>query len=243
MEVGLCHPPVGLNLYVASGISKLGITELTKAVMPWLITMLVFLVIVTYWPWLTLAIAPGAGNDQAGRCGWNPTEAVVTHRDKASLACYAFQLTCTFFIGVAGMAVERTLSIIKPDAVASNVIGKIYTRFETNGLKIVAAQMRHLSRAEAEGFYAVHRERPFFRDLVDFMTSGPVMIQVLEGQGAIAKNRDLMGATDPKKAAPGTIRADFAESIDANAVHGSDGPETASVEIAYFFPTHSVYGR
>ena len=141
------------------------------------------------------------------------------------------------------MAVERTLSIIKPDAVASNVIGKIYTRFETNGLKIVAAQMRHLSRAEAEGFYAVHRERPFFRDLVDFMTSGPVMIQVLEGLGAIAKNRDLMGATDPKKAAPGTIRADFAKSIDANAVHGSDGLETASVEIAYFFPTHSVYGR
>ena len=141
------------------------------------------------------------------------------------------------------MAVERTLSIIKPDAVASNVIGKIYTRFETNGLKIVAAQMRHLSRAETEGFYAVHRERPFFRDLVDFMTSGPVMIQVLEGPGAIAKNRDLMGATDPKKAAPGTIRADFAKSIDANAVHGSDGPETAGVEIAYFFPTHSVYGR
>ena len=134
------------------------------------------------------------------------------------------------------MAVERTLSIIKPDAVASNVIGKIYSRFETNGLRIVAAQMRHLSRVEAEGFYAVHRERPFFKDLVEFMTSGPVMIQVLEGEAAIAKNRDLMGATDPKKAAPGTIRADFAKSIDANAVHGSDGPDTASVEIAYFFP-------
>ena len=141
------------------------------------------------------------------------------------------------------MAVERTLSIIKPDAVASNVIGKIYSRFETNGLRIVAAQMRHLSRAEAEGFYAVHRDRPFFRDLVDFMTSGPVMIQVLEGEGAVAKNRDLMGGTDPKKAAPGTIRADFAKSIDANAVHGSDGPETASVEIAYFFPTLAVYRR
>ena len=141
------------------------------------------------------------------------------------------------------MAVEQTLSIIKPDAVASNVIGKIYSRFETNGLRIVAAQMRHLSRAEAEGFYAVHRDRPFFRDLVDFMTSGPVMIQVLEGEGAVAKNRDLMGATDPKKAAPGTIRADFAKSIDANAVHGSDGPETASVEIAYFFPTLAVYRR
>ena len=141
------------------------------------------------------------------------------------------------------MAVERTLSIVKPDAVASNVIGKIYSRFETNGLRIVAAQMRRLSLAEAQGFYAVHRERPFFKDLVDFMTSGPVMIQVLEGEGAIAKNRDLMGATDPRKAAPGTIRADFARSIDANAVHGSDGSETASVEIAYFFPTLSVYSR
>ena len=141
------------------------------------------------------------------------------------------------------MAVERTLSIIKPDAVASNVIGKIYSRFETNGLRIVAAQMRHLSRAEAEGFYAVHRDRPFFRDLVYFMTSRPVMIQVLEGEGAVAKNRDLMGANDPKKAAPGTIRADFAKSIDANAVHGSDGFETASVEVAYFFPTLAVYRR
>ena len=129
------------------------------------------------------------------------------------------------------MAVERTLSIIKPDAVARNVIGKIYSRFESNGLRIVAAQMRWLSRREAEGFYAVHRERPFFGPLVDFMTSGPVMIQVLEGDNAIAKNRDLMGATDPKKAAPGTIRADFAHSIDANAVHGSDGPETTRIEV------------
>ena len=141
------------------------------------------------------------------------------------------------------MAAERTLSIIKPDAVARNVIGKIYSRFESNGLRIVAAQMRSLSRAEAEGFYAVHRERPFFRNLVDFMTSGPVMVQVLEGAGAIAKNRDLMGATDPKNAAPGTIRADFAASIDANAVHGSDGPDTAKDEIAYFFPTLAIYGR
>ena len=141
------------------------------------------------------------------------------------------------------MAIERTLSIIKPDAVAKNVIGKIYSRFESNGLKIVAAQMRQLSKAEAEGFYAVHKERPFFNDLVKFMTSGPVMIQVLEGEGAIAKNRELMGATDPKKAAPGTIRADFAESIDANAVHGSDAPETAAVEIAYFFPTLSICSR
>ncbi len=141
------------------------------------------------------------------------------------------------------MAIERTLSIIKPDAVAKNVIGKIYSRFESNGLKIVAAQMRQLSKAEAEGFYAVHKERPFFADLVKFMTSGPVMIQILEGEGAIAKNRELMGATDPKKAAPGTIRADFAESIDANAVHGSDAPETAAVEIAYFFPTLSICSR
>jgi nucleoside-diphosphate kinase len=141
------------------------------------------------------------------------------------------------------MAVERTLSIIKPDAVAKNVIGKIYSRFESNGLRIVAAQMRRLSRPEAEGFYAVHRERPFFGPLVDFMTSGPVMIQVLEGENAIAKNRDLMGATDPKKAAPGTIRADFAQSIDANAVHGSDGPDTAKVEVAYFFPALAIHSR
>ena len=141
------------------------------------------------------------------------------------------------------MPVERTLSIIKPDAVAKNVIGKIYSRFETNGLAIVAAQMRQLSRAEAEGFYAVHRGRPFFDDLVAFMTSGPVMIQVLEGENAITKNRDLMGATDPKKAAAGTIRADFAASIDANAVHGSDAAETAKTEIAYFFPALAIHGR
>lgn len=141
------------------------------------------------------------------------------------------------------MAVERTLSIIKPDAVAKNAIGAIYARFEKAGLKVVAARMAWLSRAEAEGFYAVHKARPFFKDLVEFMTSGPVMIQVLEGPGAIAKNRDLMGATDPKKAAPGTIRADFASSIDANAVHGSDAPETAAIEIAYFFPASQVYSR
>ena len=141
------------------------------------------------------------------------------------------------------MAVQRTLSIIKPDAVAKNVIGEIYTRFERAGLKIVGARMAWLSRAEAEGFYAVHRERLFFRPLVEFMTSGPVMIQVLEGEDAIAKNRELMGATDPKQAAPGTIRADFAQSIDANAVHGSDGPDTAEVEVAYFFPALNVYSR
>jgi nucleoside-diphosphate kinase len=141
------------------------------------------------------------------------------------------------------MAVERTFSIIKPDAVAKNVIGEIYARFERAGLKIIAAKMIHLSRTEAEGFYAVHRGRPFFKDLVEFMISGPVMVQVLEGENAILKNRDLMGATDPKKAAAGTIRADFAQSIDANAVHGSDAPETAAVEIAYFFPSHQVYSR
>ena len=141
------------------------------------------------------------------------------------------------------MALERTLSIIKPDAVRKNVIGEIYARFEKAGLKIAAARMTQLSRAEAEGFYAVHRERPFFKDLVDFMISGPVMIQVLEGEGAIARNRELMGATDPKKAEAGTIRADFAASIDANAVHGSDGQDTAAVEIAYFFPAMSVYSR
>lgn len=143
----------------------------------------------------------------------------------------------------ANVTTERTLSIIKPDAVAKNVIGKIYSRFETNGLKIVAARMIHLSRQEAEGFYAVHKARPFFKDLVEFMISGPVMVQVLEGEGAIAKNRDLMGATDPKKAEAGTIRADFADSIDANAVHGSDAAETAAVEIAYFFPALNVYSR
>jgi len=141
------------------------------------------------------------------------------------------------------MAVERTLSIIKPDAVAKNVIGKIYSRFETNGLRVVAARMVWLSQQDAEGFYAVHKERPFFRDLVSFMISGPVMVQVLEGENAIAKNRELMGATDPKKAAPGTIRADFADSIDANAVHGSDGADTARDEVAFFFPQLNVYSR
>ena len=141
------------------------------------------------------------------------------------------------------MAVERTLSIIKPDAVAKNVIGEIYARFERAGLKIVAARMMRLSRADAEGFYAVHKGRPFFNDLVEFMISGPVMVQVLEGENAVLRNRDLMGATDPKKAAPGTIRADFAQSIDANAVHGSDGADTAAVEIAYFFPSSQIYSR
>jgi len=141
------------------------------------------------------------------------------------------------------MAVERTLSIIKPDAVKKNVVGKICARLEAAGLKIAAARMMHLSRAQAEGFYAVHRERPFFRELVDFMISGPVLVQVLEGEAAIAKNRELMGATDPKKAAAGTIRADFAESIDANAVHGSDGSDTARSEIAYFFPACEIYSR
>ena len=141
------------------------------------------------------------------------------------------------------MAVERTLSIIKPDAVAKNVIGEIYSRFEKAGLKIIAARMMHLSLAEAEGFYAVHKERPFFKDLVKFMISGAVMVQALEGENAIATNRELMGATDPKKADKGTIRADFADSIDANAVHGSDAPETAKNEIAYFFPALNIYSR
>lgn len=141
------------------------------------------------------------------------------------------------------MALERTLSIIKPDGVAKNVIGEIYSRFEKNGLRIVAAKMKQLSKQEAEGFYAVHRERPFFPALVSFMTSGPVMIQVLEGEGAIAKNRDLMGATDPKKAAPGTLRADFATSIDANVVHGSDGADTARTEIGYFFSDLELCAR
>lgn len=141
------------------------------------------------------------------------------------------------------MAVERTLSIIKPDAVKKNVIGQIVARFEAAGLKVIAMRMKQLSRAEAEGFYAVHRERPFFKDLVEFMISGPVVVQALEGDNAIAKNRELMGATDPKKAAKGTIRADFADSIDANAVHGSDAPETAMVEIAYFFAASEVHSR
>ncbi len=141
------------------------------------------------------------------------------------------------------MAIERTLSIIKPDAVAKNVIGEIYARFEKAGLKIVAAKMKHLSKAEAEGFYAVHKERPFFNDLVSFMISGPVMVSVLEGENAVAAHRDIMGATDPKKAAPGTIRADFAQSIDENAVHGSDAQETARNEIAYFFSATEICPR
>lgn len=141
------------------------------------------------------------------------------------------------------MSTERTLSIVKPDAVAKNVIGEIYSRFEKAGLRIVAAKMKQLSREDAEGFYAVHKERPFFNDLVEFMISGPVMIQVLEGEGAIAKNREVMGATNPKEAAPGTIRADFADSIDANAVHGSDAPETARQEIAFFFEENELCDR
>jgi nucleoside-diphosphate kinase len=141
------------------------------------------------------------------------------------------------------MAVERTLSIVKPDAVAKNAIGEIYSRFEKAGLSVIAARMLTLSEVQAEGFYAVHRERPFFRDLVRFMISGPIMVQVLEGEDAIAKNRELMGATDPKKAKQGTIRADFADSIDANAVHGSDGAETARAEIAYFFPASEIFSR
>ena len=141
------------------------------------------------------------------------------------------------------MAIERTISIIKPDAVAKDVIGQIYSRFENNGLKVIAAKLKQLSRAEAEGFYAVHKERPFFADLVAFMTSGPVMIQVLSGDNAVAKNRELMGATNPKEAAAGTIRADFAESIDANAVHGSDSLENAAIEIAYFFDDSEICPR
>jgi nucleoside-diphosphate kinase len=141
------------------------------------------------------------------------------------------------------MAIERTLSIIKPDAVAKNVIGQIYARFEGAGLKIIASKMLHLSREDAGRFYAVHKERPFFKDLVDFMISGPVMVQVLEGENAVLKNRDLMGATDPKKADKGTIRADFADSIDANAVHGSDSADNAKIEIAFFFPESQIYSR
>ena len=141
------------------------------------------------------------------------------------------------------MAIERTLSIIKPDAVAKSVIGQIYARFEGAGLRVIAARMSHLSRGEAESFYAVHKARPFFNDLVSFMISGPVMIQVLEGEDAITKNRDLMGATDPKKADKGTIRADFADSIDANAVHGSDAPQTAAAEVAFFFAGMNVFSR
>lgn len=141
------------------------------------------------------------------------------------------------------MAIERTLSIIKPDAVAKNLIGKIYSRFESNGLKIIAARMMRLSQTDAEGFYAVHRNRPFFNDLVKFMISGAIMVQILEGEDAIKKNRTLMGATDPKKAEKGTIRADYAESLQVNSVHGSDAPETAAVEIAYFFPEMSICSR
>ncbi|SFH29707.1 nucleoside-diphosphate kinase [Modicisalibacter xianhensis] len=141
------------------------------------------------------------------------------------------------------MANQRTLSIIKPDAVAKNVIGEIYSRFEQAGLKVVAAKMLHLSKEQAEGFYAEHKERGFFGELVGFMTSGPVMVQVLEGDDAIAKNRELMGATNPKEAAPGTIRADFAQSIDANAVHGSDSPESAEREVAYFFSSDEICPR
>lgn len=141
------------------------------------------------------------------------------------------------------MAVERTLSIVKPDAVTKNVIGAIYGRFEQAGLRIVAAKMLHMSQPQAEGFYAVHKERPFFKDLVKFMTSGPVMVQVLEGENAILRHRELMGATDPKKAAPGTIRADFAADVERNAVHGSDGPETAKTEIVYFFRDGEIHSR
>lgn len=141
------------------------------------------------------------------------------------------------------MSIERTFSIVKPDAVAKNVIGEIYSRFEKNGLKIIAAKMLHMSKEQAEGFYAVHKERPFFNDLVNFMISGPVMVQVLEGENAIAKNREIMGATNPAEAAPGTIRADFANSIDENAVHGSDGPDTAKEEIAYFFKADELCAR
>ncbi|MCP4700271.1 MAG: nucleoside-diphosphate kinase [Gammaproteobacteria bacterium] len=141
------------------------------------------------------------------------------------------------------MTIERTLSIIKPDAVAKNVIGKIYSRFEKGGLRIIAAKMQHLSREQAEGFYAVHKDRVFFKDLVDFMISGPVMVQVLEGENAIGANREIMGATNPQEAAPGTIRADFAKTVDENAVHGSDGPDTAKTEIAYFFSENEICPR
>jgi len=141
------------------------------------------------------------------------------------------------------MALERTLSIVKPDGVRENLIGEVYRRFEKAGLSIIAARMRHLSQLEAEGFYAVHRERPFYKDLVRYMTSGPVIVQVLEGENAIARNRDIMGATDPKKAAPGTIRADLAKSIEQNVVHGSDAPETAAREIAYFFADTELHPR
>jgi len=180
----------------------------------------------------------GAGGDAAR--AWRSSRRANALKSKA---LSNRQKIISFQAGNPSMATERTLSIIKPDAVAKNVIGQIYARFEAAGLKIAAARMQHLSRREAEQFYAVHKERPFFKDLVEFMISGPVMIQVLEGEGAIAKNRDLMGATDPKKADKGTIRADFADSIDANAVHGSDAPETAAVEVAFFFPGLAIYSR
>jgi nucleoside-diphosphate kinase len=141
------------------------------------------------------------------------------------------------------MALERTLSIVKPEAVANNLIGEVYVRLERGGLRVVAARMTHLRREQAEAFYDVHRERPFFRDLVEYMISGPIMVQVLEGENAIARNRELMGATDPKKAAPGTIRAEFGESIERNVVHGSDGPETAAREVAFFFKTDEIFSR
>ncbi len=141
------------------------------------------------------------------------------------------------------MALERTLSIVKPDGVARNLIGEVYGRFEKNGLKIIAARMRHLSQTEAEGFYAVHKARPFFKDLVAYMTSGPVIVQVLEGENAVLRHRDIMGATDPKKAAPGTIRADLAESIERNVVHGSDSAENAAIEIAYYFSATELCPR
>jgi nucleoside-diphosphate kinase len=160
-----------------------------------------------------------------------PGQVSSRHRQDARESFLIFDLTLEF-----SMAVERTISIIKPDAVAKNVIGDIYNRFEKAGLRIVAARMLHLSREQAGEFYAVHKARPFYKDLIDFMTSGPVMVQVLEGEDAIAKNRELMGATNPKDAAPGTIRADHAQTVDENAVHGSDGPDTAAVEIAFFFP-------
>ncbi len=180
----------------------------------------------------------GGGGGGGGMAGWRGRG-----RSGPTLESRAYSNSFPLFERRISMAIERTLSIIKPDAVAKNVIGQIYARFEGAGLKIVASRMAHLSRGEAEAFYAVHKARPFFNDLVSFMISGPVMIQVLQGEGAITKNRELMGATDPKKADKGTIRADFADSIDANAVHGSDAPETAAVEVAFFFPGMNVYNR
>jgi nucleoside-diphosphate kinase len=200
-------------------------------------------------------VSPGAGQRQSGSADELLQSAVAGQEMPAAADSYLIFLTTvtkpTFTVGrysfpihtESDMALERTLSIIKPDAVAKNVVGQIYGRFENAGLRVVAAKMKQLSRKEAEGFYAVHRERPFFNALVDFMISGPVMIQVLEGESAVMKNRELMGATNPKDAAPGTIRADFADSIDANAVHGSDAAETAAVEIAYFFAATELCAR